>query len=85
MASAQDVETSVANNSPSQDSSGPDDFSQSRHVTPGFIQAFLFCFQLIMPSWKLDDFLFNFQQILLAEISLLPKDQILDQLEDRLL
>ena len=36
MGSAQVVETSVANNSPPQDSSHPDDPFQSRYVTPGF-------------------------------------------------
>ena len=36
MASAQVVETSAANNSPSQDSNHPDDLFQSRYVTPGF-------------------------------------------------
>ena len=36
MASAQVVETSVTNNSPSQDSSHPDGLFQSRYVTPGF-------------------------------------------------
>ena len=36
MASAQVVETSVNNNSPSQDSNHPDDLFQSRYVTPGF-------------------------------------------------
>ena len=36
MASAQVVKMSVANNSPSQDSSHPDDLFQSRYVTPGF-------------------------------------------------
>ena len=35
MASAQVVETSVTNNSPSQDSNHLDDLFQSRHVTPG--------------------------------------------------
>ena len=35
MASAQVVETSVTNNSPSQDSYHPDDLYQSRYVTPG--------------------------------------------------
>ena len=35
MASAQVVETSVTNNSPSQDSNPPDDLFQSRYVTPG--------------------------------------------------
>ena len=30
------VETSVTNNSPSQDSNHPDDLFQSRYVTPGF-------------------------------------------------
>ena len=33
MASAQNVETSVANNSPSQDQSHPDDLFQSRYLT----------------------------------------------------
>ena len=36
MAFAQVVETSVNNNSPSQDSNHPDDLFQSRYVTPGF-------------------------------------------------
>ena len=36
MASAQVVETSVNNNSPSHDSNHPDDLFQSRYVTPGF-------------------------------------------------
>ena len=36
MASAQVVETSVANNSPSQDFTHPDALFQSRYVTPGF-------------------------------------------------
>jgi len=36
MASAQVVETSVTNNSPSQDSNHPDDLFQSRYVIPGF-------------------------------------------------
>ena len=36
MASAQVVELSVANNSPSQDSNDPDDLFQSRYVTPRF-------------------------------------------------
>ena len=36
MGSAQIVKTSVANNSPSQDSNHPDDLFQSRYVTPGF-------------------------------------------------
>ena len=36
MASAQVVETSVTNNSPSQDSNHPDDLFQSRYVAPGF-------------------------------------------------
>ena len=36
MASAQVVETSVTNNSPSQDSCHPDDFFQSRYATLGF-------------------------------------------------
>ena len=36
MASAQVVETSVTNNSPSHDSNHPDDPFQLRYVTPGF-------------------------------------------------
>ena len=36
VASAQVIETSVTNNSPSQDSNRPDDHFQSRYVTPGF-------------------------------------------------
>ena len=36
IASAQVVETSLANNSPFQDSNHPDDHFQSRYVTPGF-------------------------------------------------
>ena len=36
MASTQVVETSVANNGPSQDSSHPDDYIQSGYVAPGF-------------------------------------------------
>ena len=36
MASARVVKTSVATNSPSQDSNHPDDLFQSRYVTPGF-------------------------------------------------
>ena len=36
MASARVVETSITNNSPSQDSNYPDDLFQSRCVTPGF-------------------------------------------------
>ena len=36
MGSAQVVETSITNNSPSQDSSHPDDLFQSQYVTPGF-------------------------------------------------
>ena len=36
MASAQVVETSVNNNSPSQDSYHPDDLFQSRYAAPGF-------------------------------------------------
>ena len=38
---AQIVQTSVANNSPSQDSSHPDDHSQSWYVTPGFLKIYL--------------------------------------------
>ena len=36
MASAQVVETSVTNDSPSQDSNHPDDLFQARYVTTGF-------------------------------------------------
>ena len=36
IASAQVVESSVKNNSPSQDSNHPDDHFQSTYVTPGF-------------------------------------------------
>ena len=36
IASAQVVETSVTNNSPSQDSYHPDDLFQSKYATPGF-------------------------------------------------
>ena len=36
MASAQVVETSVTNNSPSRDSNHPYDLFQSRYLTPGF-------------------------------------------------
>ena len=36
IASAQVVETSLANNSPSQDSNHPDDRFQPRYVAPGF-------------------------------------------------
>ena len=36
MASTQVVETSVTNNSPSQDSHHPDDLFQSSYVAPGF-------------------------------------------------
>ena len=42
MASAQVVETSVTNNSPSQDSYHPDDLFQSRYATPGF-KPFSYC------------------------------------------
>ena len=49
MASAKVVETSVANNSPSQDSSHPDNHFQLRYVTPGSNHF------LIHPSlWNLD-------------------------------
>ena len=44
MASAQVVETSVTNNSPSQDSNHPDDCFQSRYLTPGFIKPFSYYF-----------------------------------------
>ena len=54
VASAQVVETSVANNSPSQNSNHPDDLFQSRYVTPGFkpfsykSQICCVCFMLMM-------------------------------------
>ena len=41
IASAQVTETSVNNNSPSQDSNHPDDLFQSRYVTPGFKPFFI--------------------------------------------
>ena len=50
MASAQVVETSVTNNSPSQDSYHPDDLFQSRYATPGF-KPFSYCvFKFIFSS-----------------------------------
>ena len=59
MASAQVVETSVTNNSPSQDSNHPDDIFQSRYVTPGFkpfsyllFRMFDIAFQSINNSWR---------------------------------
>ena len=42
MASAQVVKTSIANNSPSQDSNHPDDLFESKYVTLGFKPFFLF-------------------------------------------
>ena len=50
MASAQILETSVANNSPSQNSNHPDDLFQSRYVTPGFkpFSYYAFCLQTRM-------------------------------------
>ena len=50
MASAQVLERSVANNSPSQDSNHPDDLFQSRYVTPGsnhFLIVISFNFNMI--------------------------------------
>ena len=44
MASAQVVETSVANKSPSQDSNHPDDLFQSRYVTPRFKPFYYYFF-----------------------------------------
>ena len=38
------VETSVTNNSPSQDSNHPDDLFQSRYLTPGFKPFFNFSY-----------------------------------------
>ena len=65
--SAQVVETSVTNNSPSQDSNHPDDLIQSRYVTPGFKEFsyylnveyfFLICFvkraKLLNHDWSSD-------------------------------
>ena len=46
MASAQVVEMSVTNNSPSQDSYHPDDLFQSRYVTPGFKPFFYLLMKL---------------------------------------
>ena len=44
MASAQVVETSVANNSPSQESSHPDDLFQSQLIHVISILLYFFCF-----------------------------------------
>ena len=52
MASAQVVETSVTNNSPSQDSYHPDDLFQSRYATPGF-KPFSYLRSLGLQSEKL--------------------------------
>ena len=49
MASAQVVETSVTNNSPSQDSYHPDDLFQSRYATPGF-KPFSYFVVLLSPA-----------------------------------
>ena len=38
------VQTSVTNNSPSQDSNHPDDLFQSRYVIPGFKPFFIFSY-----------------------------------------
>ena len=51
MASAQVVETSVTNNSPSQDSYHPDDLFQSRYATPG-VKPFSYCLKVIMILYK---------------------------------
>ena len=62
MASTQVVELSVANNSPSQDSSCPDDFFQSRHVTPGFMHpgfSFLFSANSLDGNLMTVSFLFS--------------------------
>ena len=48
MASAEVVEMSVTNNSPSQDSSHPDDHFQSRYVTPGF-KPFSYYLSVVFP------------------------------------
>ena len=54
VASAQVIETSVANNGPSQDSNHPDDHFQSRYVTPGF-KSFSYIVLLIRAYiWKLN-------------------------------
>ena len=45
MASAQVVETSVANNTHSRDSNNPDDLFQSRYVTPA-LKLFSYCHSL---------------------------------------
>ena len=49
MASAQVVETSVTNNSPSQDSYHPDDPFQSRYASPGF-KPFSYLCIIFLPS-----------------------------------
>ena len=54
MASAQVVETSVTNNSPSQDSYHPDDLFQSRYATPGF-KPFSYIHALYNIPWWQDD------------------------------
>ena len=48
MASAQVVETSVTNNSPSQDSYHPDDLFQSRYATPGFKAFSYYAYNKVM-------------------------------------
>ena len=45
MASAQVVETSVANNTQSRDSNNPDDLFESRYVTPA-LKPFSYCHSL---------------------------------------
>ena len=53
MASARVVETSVANNSPSQASNRPDGHFQSRYVTPGFKPfSYLIILFLNMKQWR---------------------------------
>ena len=52
MASAQVVETSVTNNSPSQDSTHPDDLFQSTYVTPG-LKPFSYYFKVLLENAKI--------------------------------
>ena len=52
------VETSVANNSPSQDSSHPDDHFQSRYVTPGFKPLFYLSRLLLKSTLYMSDIVY---------------------------
>ena len=68
IASAQVVETSVNNNSPSQDSNHPDDLFQSRYVTPGF-KPFSYFYQLLIVAIKEFKTLEYFVALLLKLVS----------------